>query len=149
MRARLQRIRDPQLRKRGYLLVAGVGWLLYGVQVVQDPRPQTVRSAAVLANIAPITVWGWAWIAGSAVAIAAALVGGWRPALLWVGFSCAMYPPLLWAFAYAGAYLSGSYPQAWTGAATWGSASLRLLWVAGWPTVAAVAVPKQEGVARE
>ncbi|NEB92463.1 hypothetical protein [Streptomyces bauhiniae] len=105
---------------------------MYGIQVVQDPRPTTVRSAAVLSNLAPITAWGWAWIAGSSVAIACALIGGRRPAVLWIGFACAMYPPALWGIAFASAYLFGTYPGAWTGAATWGGAALRLLIVATW-----------------
>ncbi|MGW2210107.1 hypothetical protein [Streptomyces sp. NPDC001781] len=131
MRARRRPwLRTTQARRRAYLLAAGLGWLLYGVQVVQDPRPQTVRSAAVLANVAPISAWGWAWIGGSAVALAAAAAG--RDAWMWVGFTGAMYPPLLWGVAYLGAYLSGSYPGAWSGAATWGFAALRLLIVAGW-----------------
>lgn len=138
MCARLRRIRDPQVRQRLYLAAAGTGWLLYGVQVVLDPRPQTVRSAAVLDALAPITAWGWAWIVGSTVALVAAAVG--RPWLLWVGFGAAIYPPLLWAAAFAGAWLSGDYPSAWTGAATWFGASLRLLVVAGWPAVAPVEV---------
>lgn len=136
-----RRARDPEVRKRLYLGAAGTGWLLYGVQVVMDPRPQTVRSAAVLANLRPISDWGWAWIVGSAVAIIAAVVGrrGW----LWVGFAAAMYPPALWGIAYLGAWMSGGYPSAWTGAATWCAASLRLLVVAGWPMPRPVEVPRE------
>ncbi|MET8693646.1 hypothetical protein ABZV65_14005 [Streptomyces bauhiniae] len=135
------------MRRRAYLLAAGIGWLLYGVQVVQDPRPQTVRSAAVLANVAPISAWGWAWVAGSAVAIIAAASG--RDAWMWVGFACAMYPPLLWGVAYLGAWLTGSYPGAWAGAATWCGTAVRLLLVAGWREEQPVAVPSGPEVIRE
>lgn len=147
MRGRRRVLCSTRVRRRAYLFVAGVGWLLYGVSVVQDPRPVTVRSAAVLANLAPITAWGWAWIVGGAVAAVAAVAD--RPVLLQVGFACAMYPPALWGIAYAGAYLSGSYPGAWTGAATWGGAALRLLIIAGWRDATPVPLPPVAEVRRE
>ncbi|WP_263165382.1 hypothetical protein [Streptomyces sp. SCSIO ZS0520] len=125
-----RRLRARLGRRGGYLLVAGAGWLLYGVQVVADPRPTTVRAASILRTVAPLEAWGWLWIACSAVAVGAAWARG--PAWQVAGFSAAALPPLLWAGGFAAAWLRGADPQAWAGAATWAGASARLMVVAGW-----------------
>ncbi|MFJ2631048.1 hypothetical protein ACIO6U_03665 [Streptomyces sp. NPDC087422] len=130
MRAAVAR-RVRRDRRGLYLAIAGAGWVLYGVQVAADPRPGTVRGAAVLAELAPLRVWGWVWICCGAVALLASV--STRPAVRTVGFTMAEFPPLLWALGFAAAWLGGQYPQAWAGAATWASAALRLMVVAGWP----------------
>jgi len=132
-----RRLRDPLVRQRLYLLVSGIGWLLYGVQVVLDPYPRTVRSASILDGLAPISMWGWTWIVGSVIAIVCALVGCTR--LMWIGFASALYPPLLWGVAFAAAWATGEYPQAWAGAATWIAAAVRLMIVGAWPACVVVA----------
>ncbi|WP_432051273.1 hypothetical protein [Streptomyces xiamenensis] len=123
-------------RRGAYLLVAGVGWLLYGVGVIQDPRAGTVRAAVVLSEAAPLSWWGCLWITCGAIAI----VTAWSrcPLRQTAGYAAAMLPPLLWATAYAAAWLLGEYPRAWTGAATWAGAAAKLLIVAGWPEPARV-----------
>lgn len=118
--------------RRGlYLAIAGIGWLLYGVQVAADPRPGTVRAAAVLSDLAPLQVWGWVWIGCGGAAFLAAL--SQHPTHRTIGFTLAEFPPLIWSLGFTSAWLGGQYPQAWAGAATWAGAALRLMVVAGWP----------------
>lgn len=137
-----RRLHDPLFRQRIYLLISGVGWLLYGVQVVLEPFPRVVRSAAILANIAPIGTWGWTWIIGSSIALLVALLG--RARWMWIGFAAAIYPPLLWGVAFGAAWISGEYPGAWAGAATWCTAALRLMIVGAWPACVVVAPDVRE-----
>lgn len=130
--------------RRGlYLFTAGAGWVLYGVQVAADPRPGTVRAAAVLARYVPLQVWGWVWITCGTIAILAALSP--CPTRRTVGFAAAEFPPLVWALGFAAAWLVGQYPQSWAGAATWAGAALRLVIVAGWPDPALIRTEVERG----
>ncbi|MEE4546451.1 hypothetical protein V2S66_31365 [Streptomyces sp. V4-01] len=117
--------------RRGlYLAIAGIGWCLFGVQLVLDPRPGTIRAAAILAHIQPLHAWGWVWITCGAVAVLAAVRQ--CPATRTWGFAAAEFPPLIWALGYTAAWLTGEYPQSWAGAATWACSAFRLMVVAGW-----------------
>lgn len=117
-------------RRGAYLAIAGAGWLLYGTGIVLDPREGTVRAAAVLRHVAPLEVWGWAWVLCAAIALGTA----WSrcPERQAVGYAAATAPPLLWASGYAAAWALGEHPQAWAGAATWAAAALQMMIVAGW-----------------
>ncbi|WP_158920327.1 hypothetical protein [Streptomyces sp. NBRC 109706] len=68
-------------RRGAYLMAAGVGWALYGVGILLDPRPGTVRSAVVLAHLLPLEWWGGLWVGCGMVAVAMA----WAGAATWAG----------------------------------------------------------------
>ncbi|MEW2545139.1 hypothetical protein AB0910_05040 [Streptomyces sp. NPDC047002] len=56
------------------LLICGTGWINYGLGLLADPRFGVVRGVAAPTRIAPIPIWGWAWLtAGAASCIAAVL----------------------------------------------------------------------------
>lgn len=116
-------------RRGAYLFIAGAGWALYGVGILLDPQPGTVRSAVIMRELAPLQVWGWLWVCCGLLAAAAA----WSvcPRRQGWGFAAASAPPILWAAAFAAAWLTGEY-DAWAGAATWAGAAVRLMIVAGW-----------------
>lgn len=130
-------------RPGAYLTVTGIAWVLYGSGVVMDPRPATIRSAAILDHLAPIGMWGTVWITCGVLAILSA----WNrlPVRLDFGFAAATLPPLLWALAFTASWIMGEYTDAWYGAVIWAAVGVRLIIVAGWPEP----VPLPQAVDRE
>ncbi|MFD6421696.1 hypothetical protein [Streptomyces sp. NPDC060198] len=119
MGAALARRAWARLGGRGpALLISGIAWISYGASLTVQPRYGTVRGIQVLLGLAPMPVWGWAWIVAGVVALAYALA---RPGRDLPGIAAAMAPPLLWALAYALGGASGTSATAWGAVAPWAS----------------------------
>ncbi|MFD6149379.1 hypothetical protein [Streptomyces sp. NPDC060243] len=133
---------DKRLGRRGsYLACAGSAWTLYGAGVIIEPRPGTVRSMVILREIAPMWVWGLIWVVCGLTAVAFGLARTGKDR--W-GFGAAVLPTLMWAGAYGLAIVAGDFPAAWTGAATWLFAALRLIVVSGWPETTPTTTRRQD-----
>ncbi|MFC8171219.1 hypothetical protein [Streptomyces sp. NPDC057325] len=123
-----------RLGRRGSVLLAfGVMELLYGLGLLLDPRFGIVRGVGVLTHVAPMWVWGGLWMLCGALA----LIMAWdvRATRDTWGYAAAVLPPLGWCGAHLVAWLTGSYPQAWTSAVTWACIAVVIRRVNGWPEV--------------
>lgn len=118
-------------RHGAYLAVTGVAWAVYGAGILMDPRPATVRSAAVLRHLAPMEMWGVMWIFCGTLAF----ISAWAKSSVRIdlGYAAATLPPLLWALAFTASWALGEYTDAWTGAVVWAAVAVWLMIVAGWP----------------
>lgn len=107
-------------RRIGYrgaaLLVCGVGWINYGLSLLDDPRFGVVRGVSGLTRIAPITAWGWIWIGSGILSCGAALLPARHDAVGWLAASAM---PAIWAVAYTGARAVGAFPQGAYSGITW------------------------------
>jgi hypothetical protein len=107
-------------RRLGYrgaaLLVCGAGWITYGAGLLADPRYGTVRGVDALTHIAPISTWGWVWLASGVLCVAAAPC---RARQDWWGWLAASGMPAAWAVAYTSARALGTLSQGWYAGATW------------------------------
>ena len=79
--------------KQIFLVVAGTFCILRGLAYI-DPPP-VPPGLTTLGNVAPLGVWGWAWIAAGVIALAS---------VRWRRWALALTPMLilssLWAFSY-------------------------------------------------
>ncbi|MFF7365805.1 hypothetical protein [Streptomyces sp. NPDC008125] len=126
--AALARRAWARLSWRGLTLAtSGIAWISYGASLAVQPRYGTVRGIQVLLGLAPMPVWGWAWIVAGAVALAYAVA---RPGRDLPGVAAAMAPPLLWALAYALGGASGTSATAWGAVAPWATHALGISIVA-------------------
>lgn len=102
---------------RGYALLGpGIGWIVYGISIIQDHRPAVAKGTIVLTAWWPLTWWGAVWIVCGAGAVVCSLR---RPGKDTIGWWLASAPPLLWVAAYFIASTTGRYPTAWTGVPAW------------------------------
>ncbi|MYR84100.1 hypothetical protein GTY41_03855 [Streptomyces sp. SID685] len=123
---------QKRLGRRGSIL-AGIGTmeLVYGLQVVIDPRYGVVRGVGVLTHLRPMPWWGVLWM----LCGAAALVLAFEPKPKWDrwGFAAAWVPMEIWSLANLVAWLSGDFHQAWTSAVTWGVWAYIVTAINRWP----------------
>ncbi|MDT0441786.1 hypothetical protein [Streptomyces johnsoniae] len=105
--ATARRVRVRVGRRGTFLLVVGLGELVWGLQYLLDPMPNP-RGLALLTDAAPLHAWAWLWIAAGAVAAVAACV---RIGGDWTGFAALLTPPTVWTAAYVAGAFSGSYGQ--------------------------------------
>ncbi|MFB7285424.1 hypothetical protein [Actinacidiphila glaucinigra] len=99
------------------LLIAGVGWINYGLGLLNDPRFGVVRGVGALTRIAPLHVWAWVWLLSGLACCGAAVLRAGRD---WWGWVAAAGMPAVWAFAYTSARALGEFPQGWYSGITWG-----------------------------
>lgn len=129
MRAAVRRL-DQRLGRRGALLsLKGIMAVGYGSGQVVQPTGDR-HGLTLLLKVAPLDVWGWAWILAGTVALVCAWLG--RPHD-WPGFVAVW----LIASAWAGAYLVswwplGESPRGWVLALIFGSFGLVNLVAIGW-----------------
>jgi hypothetical protein len=119
IRAAARRLRK-RLGRRGRILLAfGVMQILYGYGIAADPRYGVVRGVGVLTRLLPMWAWGGLWIACGAIAV----VMAWeiRSSRDTWGYGALTLPMSLWSGANFVAWVSNSYPQAWTSVCTWGA----------------------------
>lgn len=102
---------------RGYaLLGTGMGWIAYGIGIIEDHRPAVAKGTVVLTSWWSLTWWGAVWIACGAVAVVCSVR---RPGRDTIGWFLAALPPIIWAAAYTIATTTGRFPTAWTGVPAW------------------------------
>ncbi|RLL62458.1 hypothetical protein [Streptomyces sp. Z26] len=116
MRAAVRRLGHRLSYRGAALLLCGLGWINYGIGLVEDPRYGTVRGVEALTNIMPIAGWGAVWITSGALSVVAATRPGRRD---WWGWGAAAAPPAWWALAYTTARAVDAYPQGWYSGITW------------------------------
>ena len=128
-------------RRGAFLILFGAVYALIGYSylTLSPVSVQAVRRSLHLAlNVAPISVWGWAWVV---TAIIAALSGLFGPGRKAVGFVAAVIMPVLWAVANLAAWIAGDVPRGWVSAAIYAALAAAAGVVAGMPEPAALKVP--------
>lgn len=119
------------LRRGPFLIVLGLGWLVYGRVTVTDPRYGTSRSLASITQYVAMPTLGWIWVICGAVSVAAGLLGRRSPCLQAAGFAALAAPATLWGAAYTSAWAAGGYPSAAGSAGAWTAWAIGVLIVAG------------------
>ncbi|RKN44090.1 hypothetical protein D7294_09890 [Streptomyces hoynatensis] len=94
-------------RRGGFLLLVGLGEVVWGFQFRFDPAPNP-RGLTLLTEVAPLRAWAWLWVVSGLLAALAACV---RSRGDWLGFAAALTPPMMWLAAYLTAACSGEYPR--------------------------------------
>lgn len=119
--------------RRGTFLVSfGAVYIILGYSILTLSNSPTTNAAAHKAlrfalEIAPLSVYGWLWIASGAVAIAAGVLSRYEV----IGFGIAAFMPTLWALVYFTAW--DTLPRAWLSAAVYLLLATSVLIVAGMP----------------
>lgn len=129
--ATLQRL---HVGRRGvFLALFGAVYLLIGYSYLAVPKeslPAVKHGLRLAVNIAPLQVYGWAWIATGAVAVVSGLftlTSTRRP----IGFAAAVLMPSLWVVIYLAAWLAGDVPRGWVSAALFALIAAAVAVVAG------------------
>lgn len=120
-------------RRGAFLILFGVLYALIGYSylTLSPVSEVAVRHALRLAlNVAPLTAWGWAWIAAGATAVAC---GTFCPGRKTVGFTAAVVLPALWSVVYVAAWLLGDIPRGWVSAAIYAALAAAVAVIAGMP----------------
>lgn len=129
MRCRQLRRLGRQLGRRGAILLSfGFIWVASGYGRIVQPQPDQ-RGLKLLLDLAPLTVWGWLWVAAGLIAV----VSAWLPeGADWPGFLALPLVLLPWMLSYVATWLLGDYERGWVAALVWGAAAVPVLVVAGW-----------------
>lgn len=116
---------------RGSILLA-LGWIqvTYGYQLITQPRYGIVRGVWVLTSLAPMTFWGGLWVATGVVGVFMSVETKIENDTF--GYGAIFVPYALWAAANVYAFVTGSYPQAYTSAVTWGLLAAVTLMINRW-----------------
>lgn len=130
-RCRAARLRYRIGRRGAALLVFAfvdviIGWSLIDPSTQAQTAALPVYRATV--EVAPLSVWGWTWIAVAAVCVAGAVARS-----DWFAFAAAIGIKLVWAGCFIASWLVFGAPRGWLGAATWGVVAALVYLISGWP----------------
>lgn len=129
MRAAAGRLRARLGRRGAILLLKGAIAGLYGAGQLAAPLPDQ-RGLVLLLRLAPVPVWGWAWVAAGVVALVCAWL---HPGCDWPGFAAVWLVSSVWALGYLAAWWPlGVFPRGWVGAAVFGAFGGVCLVAIGW-----------------
>jgi hypothetical protein len=104
--AAVRRLRKLLGRRGTPLFLLGIGQICWGAGYVAQPL--TGPGLSMLTRIAPLHCWAWLWILSGTVAFTCSWLRIGRD---WIGFYAACIPPLIWAFAYGTATVTGEYER--------------------------------------
>ena len=122
--------------RRGlFLVLFGAVYLLIGysyLTVSQTSQPLVKHALRLALNVAPLTVYGWLWVAAGGLAAVSGLftiTSSRRP----IGFIAAVVMPSLWTLVYLAAWIDGDVPRGWVSALLFGLLAAAVWVVAGMP----------------
>jgi hypothetical protein len=118
-------------RRDAFLALFGVTYILLGYSFLNiDPifKPLIKAQLRYALEVAPIEVYGWAWVVAGSIAV----LGGLWHKLDGVGFAAATFMPLIWSLANWGACIDG-IPRAWVGGVIYGVLGLSSFIISGVP----------------
>ena len=122
------------VRRRGlFLALMGVVFVLLGyslLAVTPVERAAVEHALHPAVSLAPLWVYGVAWIVCGVVSIVDGLRPGVRSAL---GFTAAVIMPTLWALVYLAAWWQGDLPRGWVSSAVFAALAGAIMIVAGMP----------------
>lgn len=125
-------LRGLHLGRRGaFLVLFGAVYLLVGYSYLTLSPVSVVavrRSLHLALNVAPLTVWGWVWIAAGAAAVVCGVFCVGRKG---AGFATAVVMPALWAGVYLAGWLNNDIPRGWVSAAIYAALAGGVATVAG------------------
>lgn len=121
-------------RRGQYLLVIGVGWVLYGFSMLIEPLRPLPPGVFLVHYLLPVWVRAGIWILGGAIAIA---YGVGRPRRDRWGFAALIVPPLAWSLflltSWAALFITGEGDRrGWASAIVWASTAVGVHLVSGW-----------------
>lgn len=108
------------------LLDLVIGWSLLTPQLAANPA--ALAQYRVLLRVAPLSFWGWAWIAVGVVCLAHVPARSDR-----LAFAAAIAVKAVWATGIAAAWVAYGAYRAWVSAAVWATFGLFVLLISGWP----------------
>ncbi len=127
-----------RLGRRGAVLaLLGVIYLLVGVAHLTTPASDYQQNVLrVLVNVAPLSVWGVAWVTLGLMAVVAAFLRQRHPRLDTLGYTSLAGLATLWAAGYGATAIAFGVSRSLLGLAVWGALAGTLFIIAGWPETA-------------
>jgi len=139
-------------RRGGVLLILGVIWFFIGISTIADPYPNGVRNQGLFHEALPSWLRATLWIGTSAVALSSA----WRVAGRrddW-GYMALILMPTVRAMSYLWAWLihlipgpPDGAPTGWLGFIVWGTVTILVYTISGWPETPKFVPPETEAAA--
>jgi hypothetical protein len=133
-----RRLRKQLGRRGAFLLLFGIGKTCWGVSFLVDPP--SAQGLQFLTQFCDLRHWSWLWIVCGAVTTFSAFLkvgrDGW-------GFLAALLPPMVWAFAYTVAVVSGDYSRGGFVAVWYATSHIGvIMWAAGVPEYSVPPTPR-------
>ncbi len=162
IRARLHLPEHPRLwfkrapthlgRRGGVLLILGVIWFFIGISTVTDPYAGGSHTLGLFHQMLPSWLRGTLWIGTALLALSSA----WRVAGRrddW-GYMGLILMPTVWAMSYLWAWLihlvpgpPDGDPAGWLGFIVWGTVTILVYTISGWPETPKFVPPETEAAA--
>lgn len=122
-------------RRGAFLLAMGLSWVCYGYAILTTPIPAAQHMGlSVLMSVAPLSVWGWAWLASGVVGAFFSLVR--KVGADQIGFTALVIPAVTWSVGYLIDWaLVGGYDRGWVVASTYAGIAASIVIASGWPEV--------------
>jgi hypothetical protein len=119
-----------RIGRRGlFLLLIGSVWALNGMSLIIEPPPSLgAKQHLVIQYMAPLSFWGWTFIAGGILSI----VYAFRKRRDFPGFVGAVSPCVFWGSIEIISFFLGTYDRGLIASFVWVLCTCLILVVAGW-----------------
>jgi len=143
--------RPSHLGRRGaVLLILGVIWFFIGISIITDPRVGIGQNQGLLHEESPTWLRATLWIGTALFALSSA----WRIAGRrddW-GYMALILMPLVRTMSYLWAWLINLFggqgdPAGWLGFVVWGTVTILVYTISGWPETPKFVPPETEAAA--
>lgn len=126
-------IKSMDGRRSGFLLIAGLGYVVIGIINVTTKTSMSADLAFgwLPAHLSSKTL-GWVWIIMGLIMTITSLISAGHSKLESAGYVVSLIPPFIWAFVFATSQLFGN-PYGARGGAVYFLISILMYYVAGWP----------------
>ena len=120
-------------RRSGFLLIAGLGYVVIGIINVTTKTSMSADLAfgRLPAHLNSKTL-GWGWIALGVFMLITSLISAGHSKLESTGYVVSLIPPFAWAFVFGASQLFGN-PYGMRSGAVYFLISILMYYVAGWP----------------
>jgi len=137
-------------RRGAVLLILGVIWFFIGISTITDPYAGGSHTLGLFHQALPSWLRGTLWIGTALLAMSSA----WRVAGRrddW-GYMGLILMPIVWAMSYLWAWLSYLFvgkgdPAGWLGFVVWGTVTILVYTISGWPETPKFVPPETEAAA--
>lgn len=120
-------------RRSGFLLIAGLGYVVIGIINVTTKTSMSADLAfAWLPDHLSSKTLGWVWIIMGLIMTITSLISAGHSKLESAGYVVSLIPPFTWAFVFAASQLFGN-PYGVRDGAVYFLISILMYYAAGWP----------------